>query len=55
MVEIRTERLLRFFRVLDVGVVDAVALEWRESESRVRAAGPFNNRADVGHLFSRAT
>src|SRR5258708_1110381 len=33
----------------------AVALEWRESESRIRTVGAFNDRADVGHVFSRAT
>ena len=32
---------------------DAAAFEWRESESSLRAFGPFNDRADVGHVFTR--
>ena len=31
----------------------AVALEWREPESSVGTVGPFNDRADVGHVFTR--
>jgi len=34
---------------------DAAALEWRESKSSITAFGPFNDRAAVGHVFSRAT